>query len=69
MTAATMTRTRRSAFPTTVEELTPLAREYAAELGSTPSRNQLMKRFKVGDKKAKALLAVRAAGPQVRQAA
>ena len=57
MTAATMTRTRRSAFPTTVEELTPLARDYAAELGTTPSRNQLMKRFKVGDKKAKGLLA------------
>lgn len=57
MTAATMTRARRSAFPTTVEALTPLARDYAAELGTTPSRNQLMKRFHVGDKKAKDLLA------------
>src|SRR5690349_7697879 len=61
MTAATLTRTRRSAFPTTVEELTPLARDYAAELGETPSRNQLMKRFHVGDKKAKALLVALAA--------
>ncbi|MEU7907948.1 ABC transporter permease [Actinoplanes sp. NPDC049118] len=52
-----MTRTARSAFPTSVEELTPLARDYAAELGTTPSRNQLMKRFKVGATKAKALLA------------
>ena len=62
MTAATLTRTtRRSAFPSAVEELIPLARDYAAELGTTPSRNQLMKRFKVGDKKAKALLAALAA--------
>ncbi|AGZ39606.1 hypothetical protein [Actinoplanes friuliensis] len=57
MTAATMTRTRRSAFPTAIEELLPLARDYAAELGTTPSRNQLMRRFRVGDKKAKTLLA------------
>jgi hypothetical protein len=65
MTAATLTRTRRSAFPTAVEDLIPLARDYAAELGTTPSRNQLMKRFKVGDKKAKDLLAALTPAPPV----
>jgi hypothetical protein len=54
MTAATLTR---SAYPTAVEDLIPLARDYAAELGTTPTRNQLMKRFRVGAPKANTLLA------------
>ena len=63
MSAATLTRGARSAYPRAVEDLLPQAREYAAELGTEPSRNQLMKRFRVGDKKAKALLAALSAGP------
>jgi hypothetical protein len=57
MTAVTMTRTARSAFPPAVEDLIPLARDYATELGKPPTRNQLMKRFRVGAPKANAVLA------------
>jgi hypothetical protein len=66
MTAATLTRnarSARSAYPTAVEDLIPQAREYAAELGTAPTRNQLMKRFRVGGPKAKALLASLATEP------
>src|SRR4051812_20052439 len=63
MTAATLTRTGRSAYPTAVDDLIPLARDYAAELDATPTRNQLMKRFRVGAPKAKALLAALAPAP------
>ncbi|WP_045742293.1 hypothetical protein [Actinoplanes rectilineatus] len=54
MTAAT---TARSAYPRTVAELIPHARDLAEQLGKTPSRNELMKTFHVGADKAKALLA------------
>ena len=57
MSTATLNRRNRSAYPTTVEELLPLARDYAAELGTTPTRNQLIKRFRIGAPKAKILLA------------
>ncbi|MFI7598408.1 hypothetical protein [Actinoplanes sp. NPDC049681] len=69
MTAATMTRTAgatrsaRSAFPAAVDELIPLARDYAAELGATPTRNQLMKRFRIGAPKARTVLAALAPSP------
>jgi len=53
MTAPTPTR---SAYPRTVEDLIPHARGLVADLGSVPSRNKLMKTFKVGSDKANALL-------------
>ena len=52
MTAATLTP---SAYPTAVEALIPQARELADQLGEVPSRNRLMKEFKVGAPKAIAL--------------
>lgn len=48
-----------SAYPRTVDELIPHARDLAADLaerGETVSRNKLMKTFKVGSAKAAALL-------------
>jgi hypothetical protein len=42
----------RSAYPPDVEALMPAAREIAADLGSIPSRNRLMKELKVGAPKA-----------------
>jgi hypothetical protein len=48
--------TTRSAYPTSVDELIPHARDLAAELGTLPSRNQLKKTFRVGAPKANALL-------------
>ncbi|MFI7543113.1 ABC transporter permease [Actinoplanes sp. NPDC049599] len=52
MTAATMAP---SAYPAAVEALIPQARELADQLGEVPSRNRLMKEFKVGAPKAIAL--------------
>jgi hypothetical protein len=52
-----MTASTRSAYPASVAELIPLARAYAAELGQVPSRNQVMRRFKVGAPKATTILA------------
>lgn len=49
MTAATMAP---SAYPAAVEALIPQARELADQLGEVPSRNRLMKEFKVGAPKA-----------------
>jgi hypothetical protein len=46
-----------SAYPTAVEDLIPPARDLADQLGKIPSRNRLMKEFKVGPDKAKAVLA------------
>jgi hypothetical protein len=46
-----------SAYPRTVDDLIPHARDLADRLGTLPSRNQLMKTFKVGGPKANALLA------------
>ncbi|WP_309116742.1 ABC transporter permease [Saccharothrix sp.] len=45
-----------SAYPTTVDTLETKVRNWAAELGHLPSRNQVMKRFKVGAPKATAVL-------------
>jgi len=52
MTAAVLTP---SAYPAAVEALIPQARELAELLGEVPSRNRLMKEFKVGAPKAIAL--------------
>ena len=52
MTAATLAP---SAYPAAVEALIPQARELADRLGEIPSRNRLMKEFKVGAPKAIAL--------------
>ncbi|BCJ44713.1 ABC transporter permease [Actinoplanes ianthinogenes] len=46
-----------SAYPRTVDELIPHARDLADRLGKIPSRNLLMTTFKVGGPKAKELLA------------
>jgi hypothetical protein len=53
MTAPTTTR---SAYPTSIDALVPHARDLAANLGTLPSRNKLMKTFRVGAAKANALL-------------
>jgi len=53
----TATTTARSAYPRAVEDLIPHAHRLAADLGEVPSRNRLMKTFKIGGDKAKALLA------------
>jgi hypothetical protein len=50
MTAPTL-----SAYPAAVEALIPQARDLADQLGEIPSRNRLMKEFKVGAPKAIAL--------------
>ncbi|MEV6306092.1 ABC transporter permease [Actinoplanes sp. NPDC051861] len=60
MTTATATR---SAYPRTVDELIPHARELAEQLGETPSRNKLMKTLHVGKDKANALLVALAPTP------
>jgi hypothetical protein len=52
MTAATLAP---SAYPAAVEALIPQARQLADHLGEIPSRNRLMKEFKVGAPKAIAL--------------
>ncbi len=52
MTAATLAP---SAYPAAVEDLIPSARQLADQLGEIPSRNRLMKEFKVGAPKAIAL--------------
>ncbi|BFU47879.1 ABC transporter permease [Krasilnikovia sp. MM14-A1004] len=54
MTATTLSR---SAYPTAVDDLIPLACAYTAELGKAPTRNQLMKRFRIGAPKANLVLA------------
>ncbi|MFG2037323.1 ABC transporter permease [Dactylosporangium sp. NPDC048998] len=45
-----------SAYPAPIEALLPEARALAERLGEIPSRNTLMKQFKIGAPKAKALL-------------
>src|SRR5690348_12497467 len=52
MTAAVQTR---SAYPVSVDELLPKARELATELGDVPSRNRLKKELRVGGPKAAAV--------------
>ena len=46
-----------SAYPPSVEGLLPRVREWAADLGSDPSRNRIMTEFRVGAPKARAILA------------
>jgi len=46
-----------SAYPPSVEGLLPRVREWAADLGSAPSRNRIMSEFRVGAPKARAILA------------
>ena len=58
----TVTATR-SAYPTSVDELIPHARDLAADLGELPSRNKLMKTFRVGAPKANALIEALTAAP------
>jgi hypothetical protein len=60
MTAPTLTP---SAYPTAVETLIPLARDLAEQIGEIPSRNRLMKEFRVGAPKALALREALASPP------
>jgi hypothetical protein len=50
------TATAPSAYPPAIEALIPQARKLAERLGETPSRNALMKEFKIGAPKARAVL-------------
>jgi hypothetical protein len=52
MTAPTTTR---SAYPANVDALLPKARDLAEQLGKLPSRNHLMKEFRIGSPKATAV--------------
>jgi hypothetical protein len=58
-----MTAPALSAYPAAVEALIPQARDLADQLGEIPSRNRLMKEFKVGAPKAIALREALAADP------
>jgi hypothetical protein len=49
------TPTLRSAYPPSLDELLPKARDLADRLGQVPSRNRLMREFRVGSPKATAL--------------
>lgn len=55
-----------SAYPPAVEGLMPRVREWAADLGSAPSRNRIMSEFRVGAPKARAILAALNEGASVR---
>jgi hypothetical protein len=50
------TATAPSAYPSALDELLPQARALAESIGETPSRNALMKHFRIGAKKANAIL-------------
>ncbi|MCE7009335.1 ABC transporter permease [Kibdelosporangium philippinense] len=50
-----MTASTGSAYPASVEDLLPLVRTRMAELGKLPSRNQIMREFKIGGPKAAAI--------------
>lgn len=52
-----------SAYPRTVEDLIPHARDLADRLGEIPSRNKLMRAFKIGGPKAKELIAALTPAP------
>lgn len=56
----------RSVYPPSVERLLPRVREWAADLGSTPSRNRIMTEFRVGAPKARVILAALNEGTSVR---
>ncbi|RCW46838.1 hypothetical protein DFQ14_101177 [Halopolyspora algeriensis] len=55
--------TSRSAYPVSVDELLPQARELADTLGGVPSRNRLMSEFRIGAKKATTLREALEASP------
>lgn len=46
----------RSSYPVPVEDLIPTARKLAADLGAMPSRNRIMKEYRIGADKARAVL-------------
>ncbi|MGW1341784.1 ABC transporter permease [Kribbella sp. NPDC002412] len=46
----------RTTYPVPVEDLIPAARKLADDLGSVPSRNRIMKEFRIGADKARSLL-------------
>ncbi len=46
----------RSTYPVPVEDLIPAARELTAELGNLPSRNRIMKEYRIGADKARTIL-------------
>lgn len=46
----------RTTYPVPVEDLIPAARQLAAQLGATPSRNRIMKEYRIGADKARAIL-------------
>jgi hypothetical protein len=52
----------RTTYPVPVEDLIPAVRKLAAELGEVPSRNRIMKDFRIGAEKAKSVLAALSAG-------
>ncbi|WP_112248795.1 ABC transporter permease [Kribbella monticola] len=46
----------RTTYPVPVEDLIPTARKLAADLGSVPSRNRIMKEYRIGADKARIIL-------------
>ncbi|TDU89179.1 hypothetical protein EV138_2739 [Kribbella voronezhensis] len=46
----------RSTYPVPVEDLIPVARKLATELGTLPSRNRIMKEYRIGADKARSIL-------------
>jgi hypothetical protein len=46
----------RTTYPVPVEDLIPAARKLADDLGTVPSRNRIMKEFRIGADKARAVL-------------
>ncbi|WP_020388542.1 hypothetical protein [Kribbella catacumbae] len=46
----------RTTYPVPVEDLIPAARKLAADLGAVPSRNRIMKEYRIGAEKARAIL-------------
>lgn len=60
------TSTLNSAYPRSVQELLPAARQLAARIGKLPSRNLLMQELKVGSPKATALREALARGDDAR---
>ncbi|MEU4390319.1 ABC transporter permease [Kribbella sp. NPDC023855] len=46
----------RSTYPVPVEDLIPAARKLAEDLGSVPSRNRIMKEYRIGADKARTVL-------------
>jgi hypothetical protein len=59
-----MTTSTGSAYPAAIDELLPRVREWAAELDKVPSRNQIMREFRIGAPKASAILDALADGPE-----